>query len=130
MKLNIILTKEFYPILKYWWESHDFTPVDIDMLPEKVFVVVKDDTPIYSMFLYETNSKLCWIAWQLGNPDVSKEIKKGGLTFLIKEVTKYAEKLGYKFSFTTSPVKVIQEALMEEGYLEGDIKINHYLKII
>lgn len=130
MKFNKVSTKDFYPILEYWWERHHFTAVSRGILPPEVFVVSKGETPIYSMFLYETNSGLCWIAWPLSNPDVSKTEKEGGLDFLIKKVSEYAKEKGFIVSFTTSPVRPVQESLKREGYQEGDVKVNHYLKIL
>lgn len=130
MKLNLIKTEEFYPVLEYWWQSHGFTPVGIEVLPQQVFVVSKGDTPIYSMFLYETNSKLCWIAWQLANPEATKEDKSGGLDFLVKEVTRYAKEKGSVLAFTTSPVKPVQDSLLGAGYVEGDLQVNQYFKVL
>ena len=130
MKLNLIRTKDFYTVLSYWWESYGFTPVGIEVLPEQVFVVSKGDTPLYSMFLYETNSKLCWVAWQLANPDTSTREREGGLDFIIKEVTRYAKEKGFTLVFTTSPVKPVQDSLLESGYVEGDLKVNQYFKIL
>lgn len=130
MELTIIKTEEFYDVLKYWWESHDFKPVDINAVPEHVFVAHNGKEPLYSMFLYETNSKLCWIGWQLANPDASKEDREGGLDFLIKQVTTYATKIGYKYCFTTSPVEVVQASLLKNGYVGADLQVNQYFKVL
>jgi hypothetical protein len=130
MKLNLLKTEEFYPVLKYWWESHKFTPVDIKVLPEQVFVASEGDTPLYSMFLYETNSRLCWIAWQLANPEATKKQKTGGLDFLIKEVTRYAKEKGFVLAFTTSPIKPVQDSLLKADYVEGDLQVNQYFKVL
>lgn len=131
MKVVKKLTEDFYPQMLDWWKGQGFTPVSPSMLPEYTFVCLNDEgTPIYSMCFYNTDSNMCWIGWQLGNPYVSVEDRSGGFKFLFEEVERYSISVGYQVMFTTSKTPVVQAMLKGSGYIEGDTNVNHYLKII
>lgn len=121
---------EVYEGLCEWWEKHKFPVLDIDFLPETFFTVEVGEEVLYGMFVYRTDSKLAWIAFPISNPDLTKEEKKGGLEFLINGITEILKESGFKYIFTTSPLPVVQEALLNTGFNLGDEKANHYLKKI
>ena len=130
MKIVKLKVEEFYPVMKHWWVNRNkkFPVVPVDMLPEEVFVCIKEDTPIYCVTIYHTNSKLCWIAWQISNPEVSEEFKEGGLTYLLDSVSNSMLSAGYKYVFTTSGTDQVIKSLLDSGFSEGDKNTNHYIK--
>lgn len=131
MEVKLIKTETFYEVMKSWWDGHGFSYVSPSMLPENTFVCFNNaKIPVYSMCFYNTDSNLCWIGWQLSNPHVSKEEKKGCFSFLFDEVEKYAKEVGYHCLFTTSNTPAVEEVLQNKVFKQGDINVNHYIKII
>ena len=129
MKVERKYTKDIYRMLEDWWLGNKFQVVSPSILPETTFVCYNDeDEPIYSMCFYNTDSNLCWVGWQLKNPnDVNRE---GGLEFLFKGVEKYAKAMGYHIIFTTSNTPPVENVLVSSDFKVGDTNVNHYLKIL
>ena len=130
MIVNKYNTLEVYDKIIDWWKGHNFPPLSIDFLPEECFIISDNNLELYAMFFYHTNSNLCWIAFPVSNPLICKEDKKNGLELLTKGIIEYSKQCGYKYVFTTSPVKIIQETLLKEGFILGDENVNHYIKLI
>lgn len=130
MEVKIVKTKDFYDTMCEWWDAHNFPRVSPSMLPEKTFVCYLKDTPIYSTCFYNTDSNLCWLGWQITNPKVKKEDKKGGLELLFSEIEKYARYVEYHIIFTTSNTSSVERALVNRKFTVGDTDVNHYIKIL
>lgn len=130
MEVRVEKTKDFYDTAKKWWKRHKFPIIHLSFLPVNVFVVSNNDQDLYCMFFYETDSALAYLAYPISNLEVPKEQRKGGFEFLLNEMEKYAIKEGYYLNYTTSPVKVVQDALLNVGYVEGDILVNQYFKTL
>lgn len=131
MEVKLIRTESFYDTMRYWWDGHKWAHVSPAMLPETTFVCFNEEgKPVYSMCFYNTDSHLCWLGWQLSNPYLDMKEKEGCFDFLFKEVEKYSKEMGYQVMFTTSKTPVVIDTLKGNGYLEGDINVNHYIKNI
>lgn len=130
MIVNKYNTVEVYDKIIDWWKGHNFPPLSIDFLPEECFIISDNNLELYAMFFYHTNSNLCWIGFPVSNPNVHSEFKKDGLEKLIKGMLEYSKQCGYKFMFTTSPIKPVQKALMNLEFVLGDEQVNHYIKNI
>lgn len=130
MKVEQKLTKEVYKMMKDWWLGNNFQVVSPSMLPQTTFVCYNDsDVPIYTMCFYHTDSNLCWIGWQLKNPD--KEVDRtGGLEFLFEAVEDFAKEQEYHVMFTTSNTPRVEGVMKQQQYIVGDTNVNHYLKTI
>ena len=131
MQVKLIKTEQFYPTMKLWWNGQKEAHVSPSMLPENTFVCYNDkNVPVYSMCFYNTDSNLCWLGWQLANPDVEKEDKKGCFTYLFEEVEKYARYVGYHIMFTTSNTPAVVGTLKKRKFDIGDTGVNHYIKVL
>jgi hypothetical protein len=131
MKVQLIKTKDFYDTMREWWIGQNESQVSPSMLPEGTFVCYNDnDVPVYSMCFYNTDSHLCWLGWQLANPSVTKEDKKGCFEYLFNQVEEYSKQQGYHMMFTTSKTPAVVHTLNKTGFQQGDENVNHYIKII
>lgn len=122
--------KEFYPIYCKWLETHNFPAIAEILLPENVFVFYTDEVPCYCLWLYFTDSKLCWIAFPASNKNVNFNKRNCGMEFLLNEVLKYCKKKKIAMVITTSNTEKIMESLLITGFVEGDKGVNHYVKIL
>jgi hypothetical protein len=122
-----------------WWKSHkveyngemiSFPPVHLAFLPQKTFVVSDNNSDLYCACFYETDSAMCYVAYPISNLETSKEQREGGLEALFDSMEEYAKKEGYFLMYTTSPIKAVQDALLNVGYVFGDIAVSQLLKQI
>lgn len=120
--------KDFYETFCKWLAGHNFPEINQQILPENVFVCYEDDVPIYCIWVYFTDSKLCWIAWPASNKNVNYKRKENGLRFLMETVSKYCKKKKIQIILTTSGTESIIEPLLKSGFEIGDTGINHYTK--
>lgn len=127
--INKVKTVDFHNTLLEWAKGHNFT-LNIGLLPDTTFVYYVEDTPVYSVCFYNTDSYLAWLAWPLSNPFCDKSLKEGGLDILFQYVSEYAKSLDYVFLFTTSSTPIVEEKLIETNFIQGDNKVNHYFKIL
>ena len=131
MNVSIIKTEDFYPTMQKWWDGQKEKHVSPSMLPENTFVVTNDKgVQTHSMCFYNTDSHLCWLGWQLANPDVDKEDKKGCFSHLFEEMEKYARYNDYHIMFTTSKTPKVIHTLEKKKFNLGDVNVNHYIKIL
>ncbi len=121
-------TVDFYPTMVKWWQGHNFPPLPLGFLPQKVFIYNNGEQDTYCCTMYKTDSLLAWVAWQISNPEL--ESKKDELKEVFLSIEKYAKELGYKLLFTTSKHSTVINKLTESGFIVGDNKVNHYLKEI
>lgn len=119
---------EFYPIYCKWLEGHDFPIINGAILPENVFTCYADEVPIYCIWLYFTDSKLCWVAFPASNKNVNYKKKIGGMEFLLNAVLKYCKRKKIETVITTSSTEAIIEPLLKAGFSIGDTGVNHYVK--
>jgi hypothetical protein len=122
--------EDFYSIFCKWLSGHSFPEINKDILPENVFVCYDDEVPIYCIWVYFTDSKLCWLAFPASNKNVNFKKKRGGLEFLLESVIKYCKRKKILTVITTSGTESIIEPLLKSGFTVGDEGVNHYLKKI
>jgi len=121
-------TMDFYPTMVKWWQGHDFPPVPLIFLPEKVFIYNNGTDDTYCCTMYKTDSLLAWVAWQISNPYIVS--KKNELKEVFLSIEEYAKELGYKLLLTTSKHTTVIDQLTTTGFTMGDDGVNHYLKEI
>ncbi len=121
---------EFYPIYCKWLETHNFPAISELVLPENVFVFYTEDIPCYCMWLYFTDSKLCWIAFPSSNKNVHYKKREKGMEFLINYILAYCKNKKIKMVLTTSNTDPVIESLTNTGFSIGDKGVNHYIKIL
>lgn len=111
-----------------WWIGHKFPSIPLDVLPKKVFIYNNGVDDTYCCTMYETDSLLAWVAWQISNPNI--ESNKDELNDIFKVMTLYAKNLGYKLLFTTSKHTTVINSLLDNEFALGDDKVDHYFKTI
>jgi len=119
----------FYPTYAKWLNDNGFPHISDLVLPMNVFVCYVGETPVYCIWFYHTDSKMCQVGWPAGNRNIDYNKKQGAFAFLFKEVSKYAKRKGYLRIFTTSATENVIKAMEEAGFVEGE-KCKHYYFII
>lgn len=119
--------EEFYDQFNKFLDMHHFPRIHKDVLPENCFVCYKDNLPIYSFWVYYTDSKLMWIAFPASNKNVNYKQRIGGMEFLLEHIKNYAKKKGIMTLFTTSSTTSVVDSLTNTGFEVGDKNVNHFL---
>ena len=114
-----------------WCDGHNFPKISPSMLPEYTFVCYNNNgDETYSICFYNTDSGIAWIGWELSNPELNKEEKKGCFDFLLEIIEKHSKENGYHIVFTTSDTPPVEDLLKRRGFDVGDTNVNHYLKTL
>lgn len=132
MEFNIkkVKTDAFYATILEWCEGQNFPPLMRGLLPEYTFVCYNEDTPVYCVSYYKTDSMFAWLGWELGNPNIHPKEKKGGLAYLLKHIAEPIKEDGFRCLITTTGTKPVEQALKQANFTLGDKNIDQYLKII
>ena len=64
---------------------------------------------VAAYFIYETDSKACWLENMVCNPDVPKELREVALQAVVTEVLKEVSRLGYKVAYATTDIAPLIE---------------------
>ena len=123
--------EEFYETYCRWSLLHNFPLANKEMFPESVFVCYSDDLPIYAIWFWFTNSKICITTFMLSNKGVNYKKRIGGKLALMKEVINYAKKKKQFLIYCPTTSKDVIETLLELGFNQGDGDSSQYfLKLI
>lgn len=128
MKIQLIDLELFYPIVEEWCKGNNFPIVDSGLLSDKVFVCFNDkEKPTHCISVYFTNSGICWIGFPITNPKIDIVEKKECLNYLLQSLVFMINEMGYRYIFTTSKTKTIEDKLQTLGFHIGDSNVNHYI---
>lgn len=119
-------TQGVYPTICKFWNSWSFPIIPIENLPKMCAVCSYDNIPIYAVFIYRTDSSLCWLGFPCSDKNISYKLKKGGLEVLVKETIQYCKNIGCKLIVTTTNSNSFGNALENSGFHLGDTNTNHY----
>jgi len=128
-EIHILDLDEFWPTYELWSEGRNFPALHKDNV-EEVIVCRRNGTLIYSCFVWNTNSKMCLIGVPLGNPNVEKEFRLGGLTKLFEGMQEILSRRGYTKIWTTSNTWSVMNSLEELGFIKADPNVHVYIKMM
>jgi GNAT superfamily N-acetyltransferase len=91
MKVRRFEASTDYEDVCKWWKGQGWEPLPLPMLPKAGFIVEKNGTKLCAGWLYETDSKIAWAEWIVGNPEIKKGLRREGLDELLKTIIEYAK---------------------------------------
>ena len=121
--------EQFFPIYEKWCKERDFPPGLRENF-EEIYVCYSSGTPLYSCFVWTTKSKMCMIGFPLGNPSIPYYTRKGALPFLFKELSRLMGERGFTKIWTTSGTERVEQALLEQDFINADPNVNVYIKMM
>lgn len=89
-----------------WWAKwnpkEEISQVPREVLPAIGRTVVGSEGQNIAMgFVYQSNSKICWLEWLVVNPDSNPGLRREALDILISELKNVARDLGFWMAFTS-----------------------------
>lgn len=121
---------EFLPTYTKWLEKHQFPANCTSIMPENFFVCYADETPIYALPFWHTDSKICVIAFIASDKNANHRLKKGGLDYLIQQVIGYAKRKKYLAIFSSTTNETIIKSFYANEFVDGDKDGFQFFKIL
>ena len=122
--------EEFYNTYKHFLEQHQFPVINSEILGQNIFVCYAEETPIYAMPLWFTDSKICVIAFVVSNKNINYKKKIGGLDFLIEQMCKYAKRKNLLSVYSTTTTQKVIDSLIKNGFVHGDLDSSQFFKML
>ena len=88
----------------------------------------KDGINICSIFLYFSNSDLCFLGWIVSNPEYREKDRHDAIDYLIGVASEAAIEQGAKYVYGTSNKKSIIERYEKNGFFLGPSNCTEMLK--
>lgn len=124
--VSVNLEQDYQDLVK-WWKDWGWPPFPQEFLPQGAMVKHGDDK-VCAVFLYETNTPICWIENYISNKDLSKEVRDGGLNLLIDAALDIAKDNGFKVAMSAVKHNNLSRRLLEKGFVESDNGLTNYIR--
>lgn len=116
-------TEKDYEILVGWWNHYGFPPPAPEFLPDMgkcgIMVEDQDGKPLCAGFIYETNSKVCWMEMIVANPQLEGNKRNDAILYLIDSLSYLAYEWQYKWIYTSLKHEKLKEKYMKAGFQIG-----------
>lgn len=90
------LSEEDYRVVCQMMTDWGMAQIHRRMLSEYGAIVYKEEFPVCSGWLYQSDSKMAWIEWVIMNKKATKKQREGALTFLFDVLFNQAKALGFE----------------------------------
>ena len=119
------LKEEDWDTLQKWWSAWpEWKSPPREFLPDNGtggIMVEKNNIPIVAGFIYETNSKLCYLEWIVSNPKYkNKKDRKEAIELLITKAEEYTKNLGYTYMWSVGRHKTLIETHRKLDWVVDD----------
>lgn len=116
-----------YEVLVGWWTKWGFPCPPAHFLPPLGVMIYNEGYPVAAGFFYRSDSKIGWLEWIVGNPDVSKDVRGAGLVELFRAVKVIATTLDFTAVFTSSKSASLNEKLEAHFGRKTDEGMTHFV---
>lgn len=102
-----------------WYFKYDILPVPEKWLSTSGYVVNIDETPVAALWLYLTDSKICYLEHLISDKDIEKESKRFAILVLGKYIMEDAKNLGYDLMLSMSINEGAMSMILDIGFKES-----------
>jgi hypothetical protein len=119
-----VFTKEFYPIVKKWWENHPNwgLAIPLNSLSKNGIIVFIGEKPICAGWLYSTDSDLRLLEWVITNPESEKDERDVALDLLFESLLSKTNAADTIIGFSES--ESLKKRYLKHGFNLGDSKMD------
>lgn len=125
---NIDLERD-YAEFKSWWKAWGWEPFPKPFLPETGLVVYEGNTNICAVWLYRTDTAICWVENMISNKEY-KGKRNEAILLLLSEIEKEAKSQGFKMIITATKCKGLVKKFIDSGYIESDKAMEHFVRVV
>ncbi len=119
-----------YKIICSWWDAHKWPSIPMESLPQTGIIITIDGEPICAVWLYKSDSNLCWMEWMISNPKSPKAHREIALPLLIDTCTNVAKQMGFKIIFTSIKHTRLLKRLTGAGFNVDDTNATNLTKVL
>lgn len=117
-----------YEIICVWWQAHRWQVLPRSMLPSNGVVISVDGVPAVAGFLYLTDSKISWLEWIVGNPEMSPFVRRPAIKKLLEVMTQLSDSLGYRVMFSSLSHRGLMTLYEEAGFEKTDTEMTNFMR--
>lgn len=122
---------EDHPMIAKWWEAWGWAVLPPVALPATGIIVSNRGEDVAAVFLYKTDSCVCWAEHFVVNKAASREARKGGVDFLIKAVMDEAKMQGFMMMMSSMQHTGLISKMIEAGCDENsETNMTNLVKVL
>ncbi len=122
---------DYENILKGWWDRWGWPHLPMNFLPnldEGGLMISKGEIDICAMFIYFTNSKICYLGFSISNPEYKEKDRSKAIDKLIELSTKEAFNKGYEYVYSVANKDSLIESHKKSGFNIGNSNCSEMIK--
>ena len=124
------IQQEDWDVLSSWWQGHKW-PVPVkDSLPENGsggIIIEENNKPVIAGFIYQTNSKGCWLEYIISDPNYEKN-RSHLIDKLIEVAENAALLMGFKYMLFIGKSNGLINAMEKNGWIKDPRKSYEMMK--
>lgn len=125
-----IITIDDYNSIKHWWKEWGWKEIPASSLSKDGIIVSKDGVDLYACWIYYTGTDIGLLEWFISNKSAPKELKKGGLEYLISVCETIMKYNGVKAIYHMTNNESLLNTLDKSGFKRTDKNCTQTVKII
>lgn len=112
-----------------WLEGWNLTPIERGMYPDTGLVLFnrEDKQPIYTGYVWVSNSKMAQIGFITRNPYYKVKLPAGVRKFFLEQLISYCKELGAQYIITWAENKMLVNDFKEIGLRETSDKCSELI---
>lgn len=121
-------TAENYDELCGWWAQWEWAAVPEMFLPQDGIIVSHNGVNICAVFIYITNTPVCWIENYISRKDADKEIRDAALDLLVESAITKAAECGARMVMSCIRHASLGRRLEKGGFVVSDSNMAVYMR--
>lgn len=113
-------------MLKTWLDQWKLSHKVIDILPTTGWII----EDIAALFVYETNSKICFIECMISNKKMDKEVVNHALDILVKSTIINMRGKGYKYIGANTTYKSVVDRAKKHGFTVNPESYSYFARAL
>ena len=122
---------EDHPMVAHWWESWGWDVFPEIALPETGVIMTNGGVDVAVGFLYKTDSCVCWAENFVASKTAPRELRKGAIDALIKQMAIVAKEQGFLMMMSSVQHPGLIKKLIAAGYNEKyETNMSNLMKVL
>ncbi len=121
---------EDYPELCSWWTAWGWAAFSQDCLSPTGIMIEKDGVNLCAVWVYKTDSAVCWIENYISNKAISGAKRNAALDMLVLSAIEESKTMGFRFAMSGIKHNLLARRLENNGFLKSDENVTHYVRVL
>jgi hypothetical protein len=115
-----------YAIICEWWNAQKFPIVPLHNLPQMGVVALFNDKPAAAVWIYKTDSAVCWIGFPVASPEIRKAERAAAIAGMISGAKMAAKLMGYQSAIMSLRNQCLESRIQRQGFKPTDRGVTLY----